>query len=145
MAQTGYIASCGPWLAQEQYQTRFRCTTRAARGRHLTIQEGGSAARSSAQPASNRKLEQPPVQNPCPLARSGICPFPFQPCINDLVWAAAEPGKTFGVVAAFQYRHQPAAASAIGDIHKLSRSPGEVRLRELKVSQRIAPMSVEPG
>src|SRR3954469_9622987 len=49
------------------------------------------------------------------------------------------------VVAALQQRDDAILAALLGKPHELLRRPGEIRLGEVEVRQRIAPMRIEPG
>src|SRR4051812_49204710 len=53
--------------------------------------------------------------------------------------------QSFEIVAAFENRHDPLAAMAVGEIHQLLRRPGKVGLGQVEARERIAPMRVEPG
>ena len=51
----------------------------------------------------------------------------------------------FEIVAAFQHRNDAAFGGLVGDLHQFLRGPGEIRLVELQIGERVAPMGVEPG
>ena len=53
--------------------------------------------------------------------------------------------QTDEVVAAFEERHDPPVGGLIGNLHQLLRRPGEIRLGEVEVRERVAHMSVEAG
>src|SRR5579883_1144867 len=48
------------------------------------------------------------------------------------------------VVAAFEQRDDAAAAASPGDLHQPSRRPGEIRLDQIEMAERVEAMGVEP-
>jgi len=54
-------------------------------------------------------------------------------------------GKALEVIAAFQQRHDPAAAALVGDVHQPLRHPGIIGLDQVEIGERVAGMGVEAG
>src|SRR3954454_18824619 len=79
--------------------------------------------------------------------RAAVSSSPAAPSISSPLQprGRGRAGKTFEVVAPLQKRHYAPGTPPVSDFHQLLRRPGKVRLGELKISQRIAPVGVKPG
>src|SRR5262245_16471150 len=53
-------------------------------------------------------------------------------------------GEAPQVIPAFEHGYHPSGGGAAGDLHDPAGGPGEVRLQQVEVRQRIALMGVEP-
>ena len=49
------------------------------------------------------------------------------------------------IVAAFEQRDDAAAGVTVGDLHQLAGDPGEIRLEQIEIGERIADVRVEAG
>src|SRR3954451_14503986 len=79
--------------------------------------------------------------------RAAVSSSPAAPSISSPLQprGRGRAGKTFEVVAPLQKRHYAPGTPPVSDFHQLLRRPGKVRLGELKISQRIAPVGVKSG